>query len=66
MIAMALSLDDFIITFFTVGGGNTLPTFLWGMLRKGANPQINIVGFLLMTLTICASYIAFRITRYRG
>ena len=66
MIAMALSLDDFIITFFTIGGGNTLPTFLWGMLRKGANPQINIVGFLLMTLTICASLIAFRVTRYRG
>ena len=66
MIAMALSLDDFIVTFFTIGGGNTLPTFLWGMLRKGANPQINIVGFLLMTLTICASLVAFRVTRYRG
>jgi spermidine/putrescine transport system permease protein len=66
MIAMALSLDDFIVTFFTIGGGNTLPTFLWGMLRKGANPQINIVGFLLMTTTICASIIALRATRYRG
>ncbi len=66
MIAMALSLDDFLVSFFTIGGGNTLPTFLWGMLRKGANPQINIVGFMLMTLTICASLIAMRVTRYRG
>lgn len=66
LIAMALSLDDFIITFFTIGGGNTLPTFIWGMLRKGVNPSINVVAIILMTLTICVSIIAFRVTRYRG
>ncbi len=25
----ALSIDDFIITFFTIGTGNTLPTLVW-------------------------------------
>ena len=66
LVAMALSVDDFIITFFTIGGGNTLPTFLWGMLRKGVNPSINIVGLILMSVTISVSLIAFRMTRYRG
>lgn len=65
LVAMALSLDDFIITFFTIGGGNTLPTFIWGMLRKGVDPSINVVALILMSLTIAVSIIALRVTRYR-
>ena len=63
---MAISLDDFIVTFFTIGGGNTLPTFLWGMLRKGVSPQLNIVSLFLMGMTIGISIVAMRVTRYRG
>jgi len=66
LIAMALSLDDFVVTFFTIGGGNTLPTFLWGMLRKAVTPQINVVAAVIMALTITASLLAFRLSRYRG
>ena len=66
LIAMALSLDDFLVTFFTIGGGNTLPTFMWGMLRKGVDPSINIVAVTLMVLSIGVSLIGLRITRYRG
>jgi len=66
LVAMALSLDDFIVTFFTIGGGNTLPTFLWGMLRKGVNPTINVASVVLLSLTILASVVAIRMTRYRG
>ena len=65
LIAMALSLDDFLITFFTIGGGNTLPTFIWGMLRKGVNPTINVSAMIQMTLTIGVSLVALRVTRYR-
>jgi spermidine/putrescine transport system permease protein len=63
---MALSLDDFVITLFTIGGGNTLPTFMWGMLRKGVNPSINVVGIVLVALIVAASLLALRMTRYRG
>jgi len=66
LIAMALSLDDFLVTFFTIGGGNTLPTLLWGMLRKIVDPTINVVAVVLMTLTISVSVIALWLTRYRG
>jgi len=66
LVAMALSLDDFIVTFFTIGGGNTLPTFLWGMLRKGVNPTINVASVVLLSLTVLASLVAMRATRYRG
>ena len=66
LVAMAISLDDFIVTFFTIGGGNTLPTFLWGMLRKGVSPQLNIVSLILMGMTIGISVIAMWVTRYRA
>lgn len=66
LIAMALSLDDFLVTFFTMGGGNTLPTFMWGMLRRGVDPSINVVATFLMLFSVAVSVIGLRITRYRG
>jgi spermidine/putrescine transport system permease protein len=65
-IAMALSLDDFIITFFTISGGNTLPTFIWGMIRTQTDPTINAIATLLVGLTMGSSLIAMALTRYRG
>lgn len=66
LIAMALSLDDFLVTFFTIGGNNTLPTFMWGMLRKGVDPSVNVVAVLIMVLSIGATVLGLRVTRYRG
>ena len=66
LIAMALSIDDFIITFFTIGSGNTLPTLVWGMIRTGLTPAVNAIGTLILLLTIGSSLIALRLTRYRG
>jgi spermidine/putrescine transport system permease protein len=66
LVAMALSLDDFILTFFTIGGGSTLPVYLWGLMRKGVNPQINVASLVLVSMTIGASLLALRATRYRG
>jgi spermidine/putrescine transport system permease protein len=66
LIAMALSLDDFLVTFFTIGGGNTLPIFMWGMLRRGVDPSINVVAVMLMLFSIGVSLVGLRVTRYRG
>ena len=63
LLAFTLSLDDFVITFFTSGAGfNTLPVRVFGMIRKGVTPKINAVssmmlGFslLLVTLALLAS-----------
>jgi len=66
LIAMALSIDDFVITFFTIGTGNTLPTLVWGMIRTGLTPAVNAIGTLILLLTIGSTIIALRLTRYRG
>ena len=66
LIALALSVDDFIITSFTIGSGNTLPTLVWGMIRTGLTPAVNAIGTLILMLTIGSSLVALRLTKYRG
>jgi spermidine/putrescine transport system permease protein len=66
LIAVALSIDDFIITFFTISGGVTLPTFVWGMIRTSLTPAANAVGTLILLMTVGATLVAIWLTRYRG
>ena len=61
LIAAALSIDDFIITFFTIGSGNTLPTMVWGMIRTGVTPTVNAIGTLIVLLTIGSTILALRL-----
>jgi spermidine/putrescine transport system permease protein len=66
LIAVALSVDDFVITFFTIGSGNTLPTFVWGMIRTALTPAANAIGTLILGLTVGSTLLALWLTRYRG
>jgi spermidine/putrescine transport system permease protein len=61
---MALSLDEFIITYYTIGGGLTLPTLIWGMLRRALDPSINALATLILAGTVGATMLALRATRY--
>jgi spermidine/putrescine transport system permease protein len=66
LIALAISLDDFVITFFTIGAGNTLPTLVWGLVRTSLDPTINAMATLLLVLSIGSTIIALRLSSYRG
>jgi spermidine/putrescine transport system permease protein len=66
LIALSISLDDFVITFFTIGGGNTLPTLVWGMVRTSLDPTINAMATLLILLSVGSTFLALRVSRYRG
>jgi spermidine/putrescine transport system permease protein len=66
LISAAISLDDFIIASFTIGGGNTLSTFVWGKLRTTLDPSINAIATILLLSTIGMSVLALRLARYRG
>jgi spermidine/putrescine transport system permease protein len=47
MLAFTLSLDDFIITFFTSGpGSTTLPIYVYGLLRRIVTPEVNALSTL--------------------
>ncbi len=66
LIALSISLDDFVITFFTIGGGNTLPTLVWGMVRTSLDPTINAIATLLILLSVGSTFLALRLSSYRG
>lgn len=45
LLAFTLSLDDFVITFFTNGPGSiTLPIYVYGLLRRIITPQVNALS----------------------
>jgi spermidine/putrescine transport system permease protein len=61
LIALSLSLDDFVITFFTIGSGNTLPTLVWGMVRTALDPTINAIATLLLLLSVGSTVLALKL-----
>jgi len=53
LLAFTLSLDDFVITFFTAGvGATTLPLRIYSMVKLGVTPEINAVSTLLLTASM--------------
>ena len=64
LMAFALSLDDFVITFFTVGVGvSTLPLQIYSMIKIAVTPEVNAISTLLMLLTLALVVIASRLDR---
>lgn len=52
MLALTLSLDDFVISFFTSGLDETLPIYIHGSLRRGLPPQVHALSTLMFLLTV--------------
>jgi spermidine/putrescine transport system permease protein len=53
-LAFALSVDDFVITYFNAGSEVTFPLFVWGAARVGAPPQVNVIGTAIFVLALAA------------
>jgi spermidine/putrescine transport system permease protein len=52
LLAFTLSLDDFVITFFTSGvGTTTLPIFVYGLLKLSITPEINAISTIMMVIS---------------
>jgi spermidine/putrescine transport system permease protein len=62
LLAFTLSVDEFIIAFFTAGAGRdstTLPMQIFAMIRFGVTPEINA----LSTIVICVSVVALALSQ---
>lgn len=61
LMAFTLSIDDFVITFFTAGVGvQTLPLRIYSMIKIAVTPEVNAVSTLLMLLTLTMIVLASR------
>ena len=53
LIAFTLSIDDFVISFFTTGNGiETVSTIVYSMARRGINPEINALSTLMFLVML--------------
>lgn len=52
LLAAALSLDEFVVTWFNIGSQQTLPVLVWGLMRRGIDPSINALASVLMVTLV--------------
>ncbi len=62
LLAFTLSLDDFVITFFTSGPETvTFPVKVYSLVRRGVSPEINAASTILIVITVVATVIAMKL-----
>jgi spermidine/putrescine transport system permease protein len=52
LLAFALSIDDFVITYFNAGATTTFPLFVWGAARVALPAQINVIGTAIFVVAV--------------
>ena len=66
LLSFTLSVDEFIIAFFTAGAGRastTLPMQIYAMIRFGVTPEINALATLVIAISVTALALAQRLNK---
>ncbi|TMR21037.1 ABC transporter permease [Nonomuraea turkmeniaca] len=64
LLAFTLSLDEFVIAFFTIGNAEpTLPIVIYSMIRFGVTPKINALAAILLLVSFTAVIAGQRMTK---
>jgi spermidine/putrescine transport system permease protein len=62
LLAFTLSLDDFVITFFTsTPGTDTFPVLVYSLVKRGVTPDINAASTILILLTVVLTAVALKL-----
>jgi spermidine/putrescine transport system permease protein len=68
LLSFTLSIDEFIIAYFTAGAGQastTLPMQIYSMIRFGVTPEINAMASIVMLVSFALVLLAQRLNRGR-
>ena len=70
LICVTLSIDEFVVTWFTIGAQPTLPTYIYTQVKFGVTPEVNAVATVMLVATLLifgvASVILGRARRLPG
>ncbi|MFJ3959240.1 ABC transporter permease [Arthrobacter sp. NPDC090010] len=67
MLSFIVSMDNFIMSFFTAGpGATTLPLYIWGSLRVGLTPEINALSTMILAVSVLVLVLSQLITRKKS
>ncbi len=64
LLAFTMSLDDFVVTFFTSGpGSTTLPLRIYSMVKTGITPEINALSTLMLLVSMVLVLVSLMLQR---
>jgi spermidine/putrescine transport system permease protein len=64
LLAFTVSLDDFVVTFFTAGpGATTLPLKAYSMIKTGVSPEINALSAMLVVVSMALVALSLAVQR---
>lgn len=66
LLAMALSIDEFVVTWFTIGNQQTLPVLIWGLLRRGIDPTVNALATVVLASLVALVVLSSLSSRRRS
>ncbi len=67
MLAFIISIDDFIITLMVAGAGSTtLPLYIYGMIRRGVTPEVNVISTVMLAISVVFITAYWLLTRRQG
>ena len=56
LLAFIISMDDLVITYFIAGvDTQTLPVFIFGMLRRGIKPEVNAIAVMMLLFSFAVA-----------
>jgi spermidine/putrescine transport system permease protein len=65
LLSFALSVDDFVITYFNSGSEVTFPLFVWGAAQRGVPPQVNVMGTAIFVVALSLMVVNVLLQRRR-
>ena len=66
LLALTLSLDDFVVTFFTAGpGATTLPLYIYSSVKLGVSPKVHALSTLIIGLSAFFLALGYTLSRRR-
>ena len=57
LLSVTLSIDEFVITFFTIGPDSTLPLYIYTQIKLGVTPEVNAVATVILVVTLAAFFL---------
>lgn len=58
LLTFTISFDEFIIAWFVCGFDQTLPVYIYSIIRSGVSPTINAIGTMVFCISITLVSIA--------
>ncbi|MBQ3261096.1 ABC transporter permease [Candidatus Saccharibacteria bacterium] len=66
ILAFTLSLDDVVISYFAAGPGtNTLPLYIYSIIKTGITPDVNALTTLMLVFTVIMLFISAKVKNHK-